>query len=94
MYGPIVLAGRLGTQGLSRGADLIVNERQSGEMLNIPRELPVWKLNRDALEQQVTSRKARDVAFIARGIEGFEELELIPYHAIAHERYNLYWRLA
>src|SRR5690606_6215366 len=36
LYGPIVLAGRLGTEGLSAGADIIVNERQSGEMLHIP----------------------------------------------------------
>jgi DUF1680 family protein len=94
MYGPIVLAGRLGTRGLSRGADLIVNERQSGEMLNIPRELPTWKLKREALDEQVKSRNTRDLAFAARGIEGFGELELIPYYAIAHERYNFYWRLS
>jgi DUF1680 family protein len=94
MYGPIVLAGRLGTQGLSRGADLIVNERQSGEMLNIPRELPTWKLNRAAIAQQITALERRDLAFAARGIEGFDELELIPYYGIAHERYNLYWRLS
>jgi len=40
MHGPLVLAGRLGTEGLSPGADLIVNERTSGTMLNIPMETP------------------------------------------------------
>ena len=93
MYGPIVLAGRFGAQGLSRGADLIVNERQSGEMLHIPRELPTWKLNRGKLDDQIKSRGESALAFTTRGIAGFDELQVIPYYAIAHERYNLYWRL-
>jgi len=40
MKGPIVLAGRLGTDGLSPGADLIVNERTSGNMLDRPIPTP------------------------------------------------------
>jgi len=40
MHGPLVMAGRLGTAGLSPGADIIVNERESGQMLNIPMEIP------------------------------------------------------
>src|SRR6185369_14749211 len=40
MHGPLVLAARLGTAGLSPGADIIVNERESGQMLNIPMEIP------------------------------------------------------
>ncbi len=35
-FGPIVLAGRLGTKGLAAGSQLIVNERESGQMLNEP----------------------------------------------------------
>ena len=37
MYGPIVLAGRLGREGLTRGSQIIVNERESGTMLNAQR---------------------------------------------------------
>ena len=40
MNGPIVLAGRLGTEGLSPGADLMVNERESGKMLDKPIQTP------------------------------------------------------
>jgi DUF1680 family protein len=93
MYGPIVLAGRLGTQGLSNGADIIVNERQSGEMLHIPRELPAWTLDREQLAAHVKPSGDRALAFTARGIVGFQDMKLIPYYAIAHERYNLYWKL-
>ncbi len=41
MYGPIVLAGRLGREGLTRGSQIIVNERESGTMLNGSVEVPV-----------------------------------------------------
>ena len=93
MYGPIVLAGQLGTEGLSPGADIIVNERQSGEMLHAPREVPQWRVERRNIDRFVTRRDARTLAFEARGVEGIASVAFIPYSAIAHERYNLYWRL-
>ena len=94
MYGPLVLAGRLGIAGLTPGADVIVNERQSGDMLNLPRELPVWRLDRARLQEFVERDATRPLTFRAKGVAEFPRLELIPYHAIAHERYNLYWKLA
>jgi uncharacterized protein len=93
MYGPIVLAGRLGTEGLTPGADLIVNERKSGQMLNVPRELPKWKVNREKLAEVLQRDTKRPLVFRARGVSELPELELVPYSAIAHERYNLYWKL-
>ena len=94
MYGPIVLVGRMGTTGLTRGADIIVNERQSGDMLNIPRELPVWKLNRSKLDEFVARTNDRALTFKARGVDELPNLELVPYYSLAHERYNMYWRMA
>src|SRR5581483_1806877 len=66
MNGPLVLAGRLGTAGLSSGADVIVNERTSGQMLNAPMEIP--------------------------SLAASTQMELVPWHRIAHERYTLYWK--
>jgi uncharacterized protein len=66
MHGPLVLAGRLGTAGLSPGADIIVNERTSGEMLNVPTQIP--------------------------SLAASTQMELAPWHRIAHERYTLYWK--
>jgi uncharacterized protein len=47
MRGPLVLAGRLGTAGLSPGADIIVNERESGQMLNVPMEIPTLAASKE-----------------------------------------------
>lgn len=76
------------------GADIIVNERESGEMLHIPREVPTWKLDRSRLAAQIQADPQRPLAFRASGVRELPNVELIPYYAIAHERYNLYWRLA
>ena len=83
-----------GPAGITPGADIIVNERQSGEMLHIPHELPKWTLDRKQLDRYVRPDVEQPLRFIARGVAGMERVELMPYYAIAHERYHLYWRLA
>ena len=93
MYGPVVLAARLGTEGLTRGADIIVNERKSGDMLNIPMKLPQLALTAKTLEEKVVRTTGDSLAFSVSATRPGRKLELIPYHRIAHERYNLYWQL-
>lgn len=95
MYGPMVLAARLGTAGMAPGADLIVNERTWGHVLDLPEPMPMPRLalRQDALEDAVRPAGA-PFAFRVRAQEPAATYELIPYHRIAHERYNLYWRLA
>ena len=94
LYGPLVLAGRYGNSGIAPGADIVVNERTIGDMLNVPMPLPTWKLDRKQPARQLQPAPASKLTFTARGIAGHETLEFVPYQRIAHERYNLYWRLA
>jgi DUF1680 family protein len=84
VYGPIVLAGRLGKEGIAPGADIIVNERTVGDVLKD--EVVVPKLVGDVVGR---AEKVGPLAFRAKG-DPFD-VELIPYFRIAHERYNLYW---
>lgn len=97
MYGPIVLAGRLGREGIGPGDDLLVNERRSGEVLDLPTPLPA--LARSAGAPGVTMGVGIEgpgpgLVFRARREAGGAPVELVPFHRIAHERYTLYWRLA
>jgi uncharacterized protein len=88
LYGPIVLAGRLGTEGLSPGADIIVNERMSGEMLNVPMTIP--QLGSLA---QIKRISAPTLSFSTPALHPRPQVVLVPWHRIAHERYALYWKL-
>src|SRR5262245_39956692 len=93
MYGPLVLAGRLGAEGITPGSDLIVNERTSGEMLNRPIELPRLAMSAANVRSNVKPRGTGTLNFVARALDPDRDVELIPCHRIAHERYTLYWRV-
>ncbi|HEV7606532.1 MAG TPA: beta-L-arabinofuranosidase domain-containing protein [Steroidobacteraceae bacterium] len=92
MYGPIALAARLGDQGLIAGSQLIVNERQSGEMLNETVTIPHWIRPLRELVAHTRRTDRSSLSFVTRGFDGGASVELIPWFRIAHERYNLYWQ--
>jgi DUF1680 family protein len=92
MYGPIVLAGRLGTTGLTPGSQLIINERQSGEMLDEKVDIPRWDRPLGELLANTTRTDRDSLKFTARGFAGGATVEMIPWFRLTHERYNLYWK--
>jgi uncharacterized protein len=94
MYGPLVLAARLGTEGIQPGDDVIVNERNYGDVLKLPMDMPRLVLNQDSLETQVQRLAGRPMAFSVRAAQTNTDYELVPFHRITHERYNLYWQLS
>ena len=91
LYGPIVLAGRLGEKGLTPRADIIVNERTVGDVLKTEVEVP--RLVGDAAEimKRVKRSAGASLAFHTNGIGVPHDVSLIPYFRIAHERYTIYW---
>ena len=93
VYGPIVLAGRLGREGLSAGSQIIVNERESGNMLKADVEIPVLAGDVATLPRQLRQDARDPLTFRTNGIGRPKDVELAPYYRLAHERYNLYWKV-
>ena len=93
LYGPIVLAGALGREGIAPGADIIRNERTSGEMLNAPVEVPALAGSANEVLRRIERTADTPLAFRTVGIGRPRDARLVPYYAIAHERYTLYWTL-
>lgn len=91
VYGPIVLAGRMGTEGLSPGSQLIVNERESGNMLQADMKMPRWTRPLEELVANTTRTRADRLEFRTTGFEGGASVNLAPWFRLTHERYNLYW---
>jgi hypothetical protein len=92
MFGPLVLAARLGTEGMQPGADLVASEFAYGAVLKSEdAALPRLALHGRALDEAVKPAGA-PLRFHAAGPG--RGIELIPFHRIAHERYSLYWQLA
>ncbi|HEU5135289.1 MAG TPA: beta-L-arabinofuranosidase domain-containing protein [Steroidobacteraceae bacterium] len=92
VYGPIVLAGRLGTEGLAKGSQLIVNERESGNMLQADVKIPRWMKPLTDLAGNTIRTNAERLEFRTAGFDGGASVEMIPWFRLTHERYNLYWR--
>jgi DUF1680 family protein len=92
LFGPIVLAGRMGTDGLTPGSQLIVNERQSGNMLQAEPGIPGWKKPIRELAAHTTRTNPQKLEFRTSGFEGGASVELVPWFRLTHERYNLYWK--
>jgi DUF1680 family protein len=92
MFGPLVLAGRMGAEGLSPGSQLIVNERESGNMLQADVKIPRWSRPLDELVTRTTRTSADKLEFRATGFDGGASVDLLPWFRLTHERYHLYWR--
>jgi DUF1680 family protein len=92
LYGPIALAGVFGREGIAPGADIIRNERESGSMLNDPIEVPVLAAAPADVARHVERVGDGPLAFRTVGIGRPREARLVPYAAVAHERYTIYWK--
>jgi hypothetical protein len=94
VYGPIVLAGRLGREGLEPGNQIIVNERTSGSMLNASIQVPTLAGEPGSLAARMRQDRHDSLAFRTVGIGRPRDVDLEPFYRLAHERYNLYWKVA
>ena len=92
-YGPIVLAGRLGTEAMTFAGQIIKNERESGNMLNAPVEVPVLVGDPVTVASQLRPVAGESLTFETVGLGRPHDVRLAPYYRLAHERYALYWRV-
>ncbi len=90
-YGPLVLAGAFGRDGLAPGADIVVNERRYGSYNDIPFAVPTLAGEPQALAKRIRAGD-KPLEFELPSAEG-GSVRLIPYHRIAHERYATYWQV-
>jgi len=90
-YGPLVLAGALGREGLSPGADIVVNERKYGQYNDAPFTPPALAGDPETLARALTAGD-RPLEFTILSADR-RSVRMIPYHRIAHERYATYWAL-
>lgn len=90
-YGPLVLAGAFGGEGIAKGADLVVNERKYGEYLSPPVAVPKLRGTPAALARSVRAT-GQPLRFVVADAAG-GTVHLKPYHQIAHEHYATYWQV-
>jgi DUF1680 family protein len=91
VYGPIVLVGALG-QEVKPGDDLHINERTIGSVFNDPIEVPAFAGEPADIPRRIKPLDA-PLTFRTEGVGRPDDVTLVPYYAMAHQRYNMYWRI-
>jgi DUF1680 family protein len=90
LYGPIALAGELGTNGMP--ANLYAHGQ--GDLNRVPTPaVPVLVTTPDSLVSHVKSVRGKPLTFRTKGIGQPQDITLIPFYETHHERYTVYWKL-
>ncbi len=92
LYGPIVLAGELGTENLP--SSLNIQSPHGGiEFPRTIKNVPYFVASKTSLESWVKKDNSGPLQFHAAGAGTFKEVSLIPFYKLHHQRYSLYWKL-
>jgi len=91
-YGPLVLAGTFGREGLAPGSDIVVNERKYGSYNDAPFTPPMLAGDPTTIARTIRTT-GKPLEFTIASADQ-RPIRLIPYHRVAHERYATYWRIA
>ena len=109
LYGPIVLAGALGTEGLPEGGAYAKDHlTYTGTELFIPDSLrategpfsltppPVASRAADAerVQEWVAPVEDEPLTFRTQGVGRPHDVTLRPFYEVHHQRYSVYWDLA
>jgi DUF1680 family protein len=93
MYGPLVLTGRLGTEGLTK--DILRAEptkiRQVPEYKAKPVPAPEFKTKSQDLRDCVEPAPRRSLEF--RTVGQAQNIALVPFYKLLDERYAVYWKV-
>jgi DUF1680 family protein len=92
LYGPIVLAGELGTENLPKTAWY---ERNQGDADKIADpETPVFVGNVADVVSHIVPGEDKPLSFRTAGSAKPQEVSLIPFYRMRHQRYSVYWKVS
>ncbi len=90
-YGPLVLVGALGHE-VKPGDDLHINERTIGTDFNVPIDVPTFTGDLAGVPAKLKSTGA-PLTFKTDGLAHPGDVTLVPYYKMAHQHYNMYWKI-
>lgn len=93
LYGPIVLAGALGTQDMPDVYNPDYHTREAAiNWLPTP-PVPVLVGTGDAVLASIKPSVGKPLTFHTKGTGKPNDVELIPFYRMHHQRYTVYWQL-
>ena len=90
IYGPIVLAGEFGTDGVPSPADA----RDQSQFNKLPRpEIPALATDNEDASTWLKPVPGHTLTFQTLGVGKPADVTMMPLYAIRNERYTVYWRM-
>lgn len=89
LYGPIVLAGELGTENLKK-ENLYIRGQLDSSTVPSP-DVPVFRCKPSDLIQHIVPADS-PLTFRTKGIGQPNDVKLSPYYKLHHQRHNIYWQ--
>ena len=90
MFGPLVLAGELGTEGVPKSLNCGHNKQYSG---NPVPPVPVLVTDSKPPSAWVKRTDEKTLKFQTQNVGKPKDVSLIPLHEMHHQRYTVYWKL-
>jgi hypothetical protein len=90
LYGPIVLAGELGTNGMPNPP--IATTQTAYSRVPTP-AVPMFESPADSLVKNIKPVPGKPLTFQTRGIGRPKDVTLIPFYQLHRQRYSVYWQL-
>jgi DUF1680 family protein len=91
MYGPVVLVGELGKEGLEKISPYI---RGQSDLDKVPvPDIPILVCESGDLLGKIEPVSGKPLTFRTKGIGRPNDVTMIPYHRMHYQRYNVYWKL-
>lgn len=94
LYGPVVLAGALGTANMPNVYMGNINTRLDLVNWWPTPAVPVLKGTAESVLEHIKAVGDEPLRFRSEGIGAPTDVELIPFYRLHHQRYTVYWELA
>jgi uncharacterized protein len=91
-YGPIVLAGKLGAEGMPAGGTFAEDQKKFAKWPTAPAPLLVGEPA--AILAALKPLPGEALTFRSEGIGRPQDVTFIPFYRLHHQRYAIYWPLA
>jgi DUF1680 family protein len=91
MYGPVVLAGELGTKDFTPDLQFVADQEFQHRIT--PMEVPDLLINEKNPANWIKAVQGKPLTFRTVGVGQPNDVSLVPYHKLFDQRYTLYWRI-
>ena len=88
-YGPVVLAGELGREGITPPMPYAI--KQSDFFKSPPPAMPVLLAGGQAVDQWVEAVPGKPLTFRTKGVGQPKDITLVAFYTLPPQRYSIYW---